>query len=66
MNSMDRVNKFLEKFWLVVSILSLFFVVIYYIYFGIKNNLILVLLPVISIVMYFFRRSMYSKFKDKY
>jgi len=63
---MNRINKFLEMFWLVVSILSLVFVVIYYIYYGTENNLILILLPIISIAMYVFRRSMYSKFKDRY
>ncbi len=66
MNSMNRINKFLEMFWLIVSILSVVFVVIYYIYYGTENNLILILLPIISITMYVFRRSMYSKFKDRY
>jgi uncharacterized membrane protein len=66
MNNMNRLNKFLKSFWLIVSILSIILVSYVYINLGFENNLTLLFLPLISIGMYIYRRVMYSKFKDNY
>lgn len=61
-----KMNKFLEYFWLVVSIVSLILVVYVFSTIGTEDNLILIFMPVISVAMYVFRRNMSKKFdKEK-
>ncbi len=55
---MKKMNKFLEYFWLVVSILSVILVVYVFTALGMEDNMILILLPVISVGMYVYRRRM--------
>ena len=62
---MKKLNKFLEIFWLVVSIITILIVVYVYAKIGIKDNLVLLLLPVISVGMFVFRRSLREKFEKK-
>lgn len=62
---MKKMNKFLEYFWLVVSIFSVILVVYVYSTAGTENNLVLILLPVIAVGMYVFRRKMSQKFDQK-
>lgn len=66
MNNMNRLNKFLKSFWLIVSILSIILVAYVYFNIGFENNLTILFLPIISIAMYIYRRIMYAKFKDNY
>ena len=63
---MNRLNKFLKTFWLIVSVLSIILITYVYLNLGFENNLTLLFLPLISIAMYIYRRIIYSKFKDKY
>jgi len=61
-----KMNKFLEYFWLVVSIVSLILVVYVFSTIGTEDNLILIFMPVISVAMYVFRRNLSKKFdKEK-
>ena len=64
MKNMNRINKFLETFWLVVSIVSIILVVYVYGTIGPDENWVLLLLPVISIAMYIFRRRMAKRYKS--
>ena len=59
---MKKMNKFLEYFWLIVSIVSVLLVVYVYSAIGSKDNMILILLPVISVAMYIYRRKLSKKF----
>ena len=59
---MKKMNKFLEYFWLIVSIVSVLLVVYVYSAIGRKDNMILILLPVISVAMYIYRRKLSKKF----
>ena len=61
---MKKMNKFLEYFWLVVSVLSFILVVYVYATIGIEGNWVLVLLPVISAGMYVFRKRMSKRFEQ--
>lgn len=54
-------NKFLEYFWLVISIVSVILVVYVYSAIGTEDNMILILLPIISIAMYVYRRGLSKK-----
>ena len=65
MSNMNKMNKFLEIFWLVMSIVSIILVVYVYSSIGTDGNLLLMLLPVITIAMYVFRRKMAQRFKDQ-
>ena len=62
---MERMNKFLEIFWLVISIISVILVVYVYSAIGYEDNLILIFFPVIAVGMYVFRRKMRKRFEDK-
>ena len=62
---MNKMNKFLELFWLVMSIVSIGLVVYVYSSIGTDGNLMLMLLPVITIAMYVFRRKMAQRYKDQ-
>ena len=53
---MKKMNKFLEYFWLVISVVSIILVIYVYSTIGTQDNLILILLPVISVAMYVYRR----------
>ena len=53
---MKKMNKFLEYFWLVISVISVILVVYVYSAIGTEDNLILILLPVIAVTMYVYRR----------
>jgi len=64
MKNMQRINKFLEIFWLVVSIVSVTLIVYVYSSIGIDDNMILLFFPVISVGMYVFRRHMSKRYKD--
>lgn len=61
---MKKMNKFLEYFWLVISIISVLLVIYVYTSIGTKDNLILILLPVIAVAMYVYRRKI-SKVLNK-
>jgi UPF0716 family protein affecting phage T7 exclusion len=61
---MKKMNKFLEYFWLVASIVSLILVVYVYSTIGTEGNWVLIFLPVISIGMYVFRKKMSKKFEN--
>lgn len=61
---MKKMNKFLEYFWLIISIVSVILVTYVYSAIGTEDNLILILLPVISVAMYVYRRKV-SKILDK-
>jgi hypothetical protein len=61
---MNRMNRFLEIFWLVVSIISIILVIYVISTLGYKGNEILIILPGITIAMYVFRRSMAKRYKD--
>lgn len=65
MNNMQRLNKFLEIFWLVVSIVSIILLVYVYTNIGFEDNLILLFFPIISVGMYVLRRSMSKRYKDQ-
>lgn len=65
MSNMNKMNKFLEIFWLVMSVVSVILVVYVYSSIGTEGNLMLMLLPVITIAMYVFRRRMAQRFKDQ-
>lgn len=65
MNNMNKINKFLEIFWLVISIISIILVVYVYSTIGPDDNWVLLLLPVITIAMYVFRRRMSKRYSDK-
>ena len=62
---MSKMNKFLELFWLIMSIVSIILVVYVYASIGPEENWILMLLPVITIAMYIFRRNMAKRYKDR-
>lgn len=62
---MNKMNKFLEMFWLVMSFVSVILVVYIYSSIGTDGNLMLMLLPVITIAMYVFRRKMAQRYKDQ-
>ncbi|RLD26143.1 MAG: hypothetical protein DRI54_03455 [Bacteroidetes bacterium] len=61
---MKKMNKFLEYFWLVISVVSVILVTYVYTAIGTKDNMILILLPVIAIAMYVYRRKV-SKVLDR-
>lgn len=61
---MKKMNKFLEYFWLVISVVSIILVIYVYSTIGTQDNLILILLPVISVAMYVYRRRV-SKILDQ-
>lgn len=61
---MKKMNKFLEYFWLVISVVSVILVVYVYSAIGTEDNLILILLPVIAVAMYIYRRKI-SKVLNK-
>lgn len=65
MNNMNKMNRFLELFWLIMSIVSIILVVYVYASIGPEGNWILMLLPVITVAMYVFRRSMAKRYKDR-
>jgi hypothetical protein len=65
MKNMNKINKFLEIFWLVISIVSIILVVYVYSSIGPDGNWALLLLPVITITMYFFRRRMAKRYDEK-
>jgi c-di-AMP phosphodiesterase-like protein len=60
---MKKMNKFLEYFWLVASVLSLILVIYVYSTIGTEGNWILIFFPVIAIGMYVFRKRMSKKFE---
>jgi c-di-AMP phosphodiesterase-like protein len=62
---MKKMNAFLVYFWLILSVISIAIVIYFFATEGIKDNLLLLLLPVISIAMYVFRRNMRKRL-DKY
>lgn len=64
MKNMKRLNSFLEKFWLVISIVSVALVVYVYTSVGPDENYILMLLPIISISMYVFRKRMSKRYDE--
>jgi len=64
MKNMKRLNSFLEKFWLLISIVSTVLVVYVYSTAGPDENYVLLLLPVISIAMYVFRRRMSKRYNE--
>jgi hypothetical protein len=53
---MKKMNKFLEYFWLVISVISVILIVYVYSALGTEDNLILILFPVIAVAMYVYRR----------
>ena len=59
---MKKMNKFLEYFWLFISVVSVILVVYVYSAIGTEDNMILILLPVISVAMYIYRRGLSKKF----
>jgi len=61
---MKKMNKFLEYFWLVISIVSVILVIYVYTAIGTEDNMILILLPVIAVAMYVYRRKI-SKVLDR-
>jgi len=61
---MKKMNKFLEYFWLAASVLSFILVVYVYSAIGTEGNWVLILLPVISVGMYVFRKRMSKRFKQ--
>jgi len=65
MKNMNRLNKFLEVFWLIISIVSIVLVVYVYSSIGIEDNLILLFFPVIAIAMYVFRKRMSKRMNDQ-
>jgi len=65
MNNMNKLNRFLEVFWLIMSVVSIILVVYVYASIGPEGNWMLMLLPVITIAMYVFRRSMAKRYKDQ-
>ena len=62
---MQRINKFLEVFWLIVSIVSVLLLVYVYSSIGFEDNLTLLFFPVISVGMYVFRRKMSKRYNDQ-
>lgn len=62
---MNRLNKFLEVFWLIISIVSIGLVVYVYSSIGIEDNLILMFFPVIAIGMYVFRKRMSKRMNNQ-
>jgi len=62
---MKKMNKFLEYFWLVISIVSLILVVYVYSAIGTEGNWVLIFLPVIAVGMYVFRRRMSKRLEQK-
>ena len=64
MKNMNKLNKFLEIFWLVISIVSIILVVYVYSNIGIEDNLILMFFPVVAIAMYVFRKRMSKRMNN--
>ena len=64
MKNMQKLNSFLEKFWLLVSIASVILVVYVYSTMGAQDDYYLLMLPVISVAMYVFRRRMSKKYAE--
>jgi hypothetical protein len=62
---MNKLNRFLEVFWLIMSVVSIILVVYVYASIGPEGNWMLMLLPIITIAMYVFRRSMAKRYKDQ-
>jgi hypothetical protein len=61
---MNRINKFLEVFWLVISIISIIAVIYVYTKIGKEDNFIILFFPVISVAMFIFRRYMSKRYRE--
>ncbi len=65
MKNNQKLNSFLEKFWLIVSIVSVILVIYVYSTLGAQDDYVLLAMPVISIAMYVIRRRLSKKYKEE-